>query len=306
MSNLDDQTLLKRASHAGRNLSVLAVLATLVMLLIVGLSVSIKDARAPMAPMALAIALIASAYWILMVAARRGNPASVGVVIVLMVVQLVLGLLVSSIIAAQNKAGFQFQPTGFIIPILVIVALANSRKILLELQERGLWEQAFPAAKPSGNLVIIGGVILTLGFLSLNAGTYYAGLKAKQAGQSEHQQAEAFVQLIQQDEAKFMTSMKKLSGKYTDAELNDAITNLDTLDQNLAALQKNTANSSGPLAPILTTYGNAVRQWKNGLKILQDPQPDRDRALQMLKLGDKFRADAGEEFDRRYVTPKNP
>ena len=306
MSNLDDQTLLKRANHAGRNLSVLAVLATLVVLLIVGVTVSIKDTREPMAMLALAITLIASVYWILAVAARRGNPASVGVVIVLMVVQFVAGLLVSSIIAARNKAEFQFQPGGFIIPLIVIIALANSRKVLLELKERGLWEQAFPSGKPSGNLVVAGGVILILGFLSLNAGTFYAGLKINHARQSEHDQAEAFIRLINQDEAKFMASMQKLSGKNGDAELNDAMDNLTTLEQNLAELQKNTATLAGPMPQILTTYGNAVRQWKNGLTILKGPNPDKDRALQMLTLGDKFRKDAGEEFDRRYTAPKNP
>jgi len=303
---MDDQTLLKRASHAGRNLTVLAVLASLAMLLVIGLAVSIKDARSAMVPLAIAITLIASAYWILMVAARRGNPASVGVVIVLMIVQLVLGLLVSSIIAAQNKASFQFQPGGFIIPIIVIIALVSSRTVLLELQERGLWEQAFPTSKPSGNLVVIGGVILVLGFLSLNASTFYAGIKIKQAGQSEHQQAEAFVQLVQQDEAKFMVSMQKISGKFGDAELNEALANLAILEQKLGQLQQTTGNANGPLSQILNTYGNAIRQWKNGLTILKQPNPDKDRALQMLKLGDKFRADAGDAFDHRYVAPKNP
>lgn len=305
MSNPDDQILLKRASHAGRNLTVLAVLATLVFLVLAALVTSTKDARVPLIPLTLAIAFIAAAYWILAIAARRGNPAAVGVVIVLLIVQLVLGLLASGVVAAQNHASFEFKPGGFIIPVIIIIALVSSRKVLLELQERGLWEQAFPSAKPSQSLVVIGGVILATGFLCLNAGTFYVGSKVNSARQSEQVQVDAFVRLVKEDEAKFMASMQKLSGPHGATEINEALANLATLEQNLAELQKSTATATGPLPQILTTYGNAVRQWKNGLTMLKEPHPDTDRALQMLKLGDKFRTDAVEQFDRRYA-PKNP
>jgi len=306
MSNLENDTLLKRAGHAARNLFVLAALASVVALIVIVLALSIKDAQKPMAPMAFSIVLIASAYWILAVAARRGNPVAPGIVIVLMIAQFVLGLAVSSVIAALNKTSFQFNPGGFIVPVLVILALSSSRNVLLELRKRGLWEQAFPSAKPSANLCLVGGIILGLGFLCLNAGMVYVGSRVSQEQQSEHQQAEAFVQLVKQDETKFMDSMQKLSARHGDAELNEAMANLATLEQNFTALQKNTSTSHGPLPQILDTYGNAVRQWKNGLTLLKEPHPDNDRALQMLKLGDKFRADAGKEFDRRYASPRTP
>jgi hypothetical protein len=57
---------------------------------------------------------------------------------------------------------------------------------------------------------------------------------------------------------------------------------------------------------ILQTYRNAVRQWKNALLVLQDPVPDRRRMRQMLALGDKFRAQATEEFQRRFANRSRP
>jgi hypothetical protein len=44
-----------------------------------------------------------------------------------------------------------------------------------------------------------------------------------------------------------------------------------------------------------------LRQWKNGLTLLSEPNPDTERARKMFKLGDQLRAEACQEFDRRYA-----
>ena len=172
-----------------------------------------------MAVLAVAISLIATAYWVLAAAARRGNASAVGVVIVIMVVQICLSLISSGIGSARNSTGFQPNVTGLFIPILVLIALASSRKVLTELQDRNLWEQAFASAKPSGKLCVIGATLLVAGFLAMDTGTLYLGWRVGQERTAELRSAKAFVHLIKDDEQEFMTAMRGLSGAYRKADV---------------------------------------------------------------------------------------
>ena len=191
-----------------------------------------------------------------------------------------------------------------LIPILVLVALGSSRKVLLELKERGLWDQVFGSAKPSGSLCLIGGTLLATGFVAMNAGTSYLGWKAGEHQTAEVQHAKAFVELLQRDEKEFLTAMQGISVNRGENEIETVLTKFKTLEQNFEALKKEAA-SADRLLQILTTYGNALRQWKNGLMLLKEPNADTDRVQKMFKLGDQLRAEACQEFDRRYG-PKKP
>src|ERR1051326_4869542 len=100
--NLSDEQLLARASHAGRNLSVLSILATLGA---IAFWIVAFMGKAPLLAMilpALAITFIAAGYCVLTVAARRGNPASVGTVIVIMALQLTFVLVCAGIGATRT------------------------------------------------------------------------------------------------------------------------------------------------------------------------------------------------------------
>jgi len=302
--NANDERLLKRARHAGRNLSVLAMLATFGGMALIAGVLYAKGMRGVMTVLASTITLIAAGYWVLAVAARRGNPNAVGVVIVAMVLQICLTMISSGVTAARTNSAFQPPVTGLFIPILVLIALASSRKVLLELKERQLWDQVFGSAKPSGNLCLIGGILLTTGFVAMNAGTYYLGWKAGQQRTAEFQHAKAFVELIQNDEKAFLTAMQGISGNRDQNEIEAALTKFKALEQNYEVLEKEAA-SADRLVQILTTYENALRQWKNGLMLLKEPDADTERVQKMFKLGDQLRAEACQEFDRRYA-PRKP
>jgi hypothetical protein len=304
VANAIDEKLLKRARHAGRNLSVLAILATFGAMALIATALFAKGFHGVMAVLATTITLIAAGYWVLAVAARRGNPNAVGVVIVAMVLQICLALISSGVTAARTNSAFQPPVTGLFIPILVLVALASSRKVLLELKERQLWDQVFGFAKPSGNLCLIGGTLLATGFFAMNAGTYYVGWKVAQQQRAEFQHAKAFVELLQGDEKEFLTAMQGISVDRGQKGIEMALTKLETLEQNVEVLKREAANADR-LLQILTTYGNAQRQWKNGLRLLQEPNSDTDRVQKMFKLGDQLRAEACQEFDRRYA-PRKP
>jgi len=253
-----------------------------------------------MAVLASTIALLAAGYWVLAAAARRGNPNAVGVVIVAMVLQICLALISSGVAAARTNSAFQLPVAGLFIPILVLIALASSRKVLLELKERQLWDQVFGSAKPSGNLCIIGGTLLAMGLVAMNAGSYYVGLKAGQEKTAEFQQAKAFVDLIKGEEKEFLTASRGISENPGENQIETAVTRFKALEEKFEVLKRDAASADRLLA-ILTTYGNALRQWKNGLMLLKGPNADANRAQKMFKLGDQLREEACQEFDRRYA-----
>lgn len=301
--NLSDERLLKRASHAGRNLAVLTTLATLGALVLWSLLFLMRGAPPWLALPALAVSLMAAGYWSLSIAGYRGNPASVGVTIVAMVLQLVLVFLFGGIAAARAHTEFSANVSGLIIPILVLIALASSRSVLLELQKRGLWEQAFPGAKPSGMLCVVGGILLGIGLVTLNGAQIYAGFRVGQERAAEARAAKEFLQIVKQDEGELMKLAGGVLTQGSQAQVELALNKADALATKVASLQSEARSCNG-LASILQTYSNAVRQWKNGLLALKGPTPDKQKAQQLLALGDRLREDAAREFARRFAAPK--
>src|ERR1051325_3567770 len=277
MSTLTDETLLKRATHAGRNLRLLAMLASVGTLVLAGVTLFATGAPPVMAVLTVTIALITAGYWVLAVAAARGNPNSVGIVVVLMALQITLSLVASGVVAARNETGFRPNVVGLIIPVLVLIGLGTSRKVLLELKTRGLWQQVFGTAKPSQQLCVVGGALLAVGFAGLNTGTVYIGWKAGQQRGAEMEIASSFSEMIHEEESQFLQSMRELGPISATTGLDDALDKLDELEQRVMEI------SSEKVAPpaldsILRTYIKAVRQRKNGLLLLKDAKPDTVRA----------------------------
>jgi hypothetical protein len=137
----------------------------------------------------------------------------------------------------------------------------------------------------------------------MNASSYYVGWKVGHQQRAEIQHAKAFIELIQQDENEFLKAMQEVSGSWRQGEIEIVLARFETLEQHFEVL-KTEAAGADRLLQILTTYGNALRQWKNGLTLLQESEPDTDRARQMFELGDRLRTDACQEFDRRYASKK--
>ena len=305
-SNLTDEQLMKKARYAGRDLSILATLPTIAIIAVIVVSFFIKNLPAEllsvMGGMSVAMLLIAAGYWTLAVSARRGNSNAVGVVLVIMTVQIALSLITSGIIAATNSATYQPNFPGLILPGLIIVALANDRKFLLELKARGLWDQVFGSAKSSSRLCLIGGIILAIGFLCINVNMMYVASKVNHANLVESRQADAFVRINNTEEKDFLVAMHGLRGAYGKVEIDAALAKVNVLEQKVIALEQEAANTKNLLA-ILNVYKNAVRQWKNALILLQEPNADVGKAQKMLQLGDKLNNEACQQFNKRYVKP---
>jgi hypothetical protein len=298
--NLTDEQLLKRAGNAGRKLGLLGILATLGAFMIWAVLLLGKGATAFMLPVALAVSSLAAGYWVLAVAARRGNPNSVGVVLVIMVLQLLIVFVTAGIAAARTNTPLASNLPGLIIPTLVLIALVNSRGVLLELQDRGLWEKAFVSVKASGTLCVIGGILVAAGLVLFDGGTAYVSWKVGQARAEEIRGATEFVHMIKSEEQAFMAVVGDAVTSAKKPNLDLALAKLELLESRVKSLQE-TAGPDSSLPAILQSYRNAIREWKNALLALDQSNPDRRRAQQMLALGDKLRAQAVGDFQTRFA-----
>jgi len=301
MSKLSDEKLVKRATHAGRNLAILAILVSIVAIGATLFAVWAKNVSFLMMGMPiLSFIFIATGYWLLAVAAKRGNPNAVGTVIVLMGLQLTF-VFISHILAAAGSGEDRPLIPGLVIPLLVIIALANSRNVLLDLRKRGLWNQIFGDAKPSARLFVSGSVLLVVGFIGINGSQIYMGGQVRQVQQIEMQQAQRFLEMIETEELAFMEAMGALSGTYGVKDVEDILAKVTALEHKVMTIEAS-IDGTHSLGSIVRTYGNAVRLWKNAIILLNDSQPDLKRVQQMLEMGDKLRLQSFHDFDRQYVT----
>lgn len=298
--NLSDEQLLARATHAGRNLFVLSALATIGAMAFWVIAFMGKAPLLAMIFPALAITFIAAGYCVLTVAARRGNPASVGTVIVIMALQLTFVLICAGIGAARTGTDVSSNMPNVLIPIVVLLALASSRSVLLELQDRGLWEKVFDSEEMGGQLCIIGGILVAIGFVTLNGGTFYIGNKVQQERTAENRQAHEFVEMIKHEEQQFMDAAAAVLRGKTPDNLELALVRADSLKARCQSIRTATGNQ-GRLPGILTTYGNAIRQWENGLQALKGKNPDPKYSQRSFDMGDQLHADALADFNHYFV-----
>ena len=299
MSKLTDEKLLKRATHAGRYLSALALISSFIFVSILSAAAFAKGMTAFMILFTAAFVLVASGYWALAAAAKRGNPASVEVAIVIMSTQLVMSLTTSVVSAVRAGNTAKAVAPEMIASILVIVALANSRNVLKELQKRGLWASVFTSAKPSGHLCALGGLFLVAGLIGLDGVSLYARSQSSAESREVIQQAHDFTNMIAGEEQALMRAMEAMSDSNSTDKIHMALDRVSALENRMERIRTMNVEKS-PLDPILQTYGGAVRQWKNCLELMRSPKPDAERARQMLALADKLRAQAVQDFNRRF------
>ena len=300
MSRLSDEKLVARATHAGRNLGALAAIVSLLSAGLIG-AVFFSKAQLPfLVWMAGTVTLVAIGYWLLAVAAKRGNPASVGTVIVLMTLQLVLTLVFSAV-AAAKKAGTETwsNTPGAVISLLVISSLYNSWHVLKELQTRGLWNPIFGAARPSGHLCALGGLALAVGFLGVSCVGFCVERDTLSGHQEVVRQARIFKDIVANEETALLRVMESMADTYTSEQLQMAETKAVELERALDALRAETADGT-PLGAVLETYDGAVRQWKSCLEMMRSSAPDVERARQMLILAGKMRSEAILNFNRHF------
>ena len=191
---------------------------------------------------------------------------------------------------------------AFVFIFLIIVVLDRSRAVLMEMKKRGLWNQRFGSSKPSKNLCILGGSFYAVGYFGFLVSLLVPAIEAAKNAKAlaeERRQAQAVIQMIQQEEADFFKSMQSLDDPKA---VKNALAKVDVLDQKVASLQVEIP-ADGTLARIMKEYKRAVQDWKSGLIELDNPVPDLKAAKEKLEYGDKIRNEFTKEFDKKF-SPK--
>lgn len=296
VQELTDDALMQSAGNAGRNLSALAILATI--LAVFCAIFCVLEPRSPIWWSALPLILTAVSYWMLAVAAKRGNPSAVSVVIVVMAIQLIFSLISMCVAAAVTGSNGQSNIIGIIIAILIISALAKSRTVLLEMKKRELWGQKFSSAKPSRNLYVVGGILLPIGYFGVLASLLIPATVAAKQAKEIAQERQQFVQVVKGEEAEFMKAMLGLRNSNNRDAIKLARSKVDVLDKSVVSLQSK-VEPDGSVGHLLVKYKKAVSCWKKGLSLLDDPTPNSEAVVELLESGDRIRNEVGQEFDKK-------
>ena len=298
-SDLTDEALLKRATHPGRDMMILAVLATIGVAFIVAAAVLDRSGdRGSMSALAAALVLLAVGLWFLTDAARKGSPTAITILLTTMGIALAFGILTFIISLASAGGDLDAESLGrtlggWAIPAIVLAALARDRKILLALQERGLRDQGFGPAKPAGYLCTVGGGLFVCGYIATVSLTVYAAYSVIKTQEAE---VKPFVDMIQHEEQEFLTLMNAKDSLATITKRQNALTKVEALEKRLLAIQYDCRNDR--LLAIMEKYRAAVEEWKRGVRLTLVPGIDPALVAQALERGDQLRTEAVTEFQK--------
>ncbi len=301
MGNLSDEKLIKRASYAGRNISMLALLASFGAAAVTAATCFLPQRNGLLVLFAAAFCSVATGYWLLAVAAKRGNIRAVEVVIAFMALQMAFGVGTNVVWHSAPGTQYHLPLGGFVIPFLILLALIGNRSTLAELYRRGLWFGLFGAARPSGLICGFGAVLLVLGMFGFLGGGMYVGRKMAGIPQDRLAQARAYTAIIQDEERAFLSAVDLLADGYTPDDLTIAQKRVYALEQAVEELRVSTAGNR-ELAPVLETYRGAVQAWRAGVDLLLTAPLDSERARAAFEKGIALRERAARDFDARFAS----
>jgi hypothetical protein len=290
MSNYSDDVLVRKSVNGGRSMTALAVLVTLGTGLMLFVAVQGGDAFGFAFPAGLG--LVALSYWVLSVAARRGDPIGVGLPALVMTLHVATAFILQAAMRAGDGGDQPYDLKGLIIPVVIVVVLARDWQILSTLKKRGLQDQAFPARKPTTALCAVGGVTLVAGFVVIYASLFATGADMRARLKDLAAEAKAFETLIVQDEAHFQDTLKALAGAEDGGPYQASLKEVGVLLAKVEAMRDDP--KTGPtMKKVLTTYAAAVAQWKSGLAAAPE---DVEAAEGKLRRGDALRDQAIAQF----------
>jgi hypothetical protein len=308
MDKLSNDVIIKRAKHGSIYFLILAMITSLGMgFMVVLLTTTFNEGEEALTQWAfitpmLAILSLTVAYWMLWIAAKRGNPNAAGITM------LVIGISIAINFALQGWAGFleesnartPSQPSlnfvGLIIPILLFIAFYKSRNYLLELKKRDLWDHEYGSKKSSRFVCHIGGTLLVTGLVLFFVGSYQLQKAHTQRVVSTVAYHDAFIQLIEQHDQPFIKTIKNLD------EVNEE--NLQLLQGQIQALQAQVDQlldeipQKHALHNVLSMYGEVVSHWREAVRILGLPILDMEKVNKEMMRADRQRELTLNAFDQ--------
>jgi hypothetical protein len=286
---ISDELLKRRARYGGRNVTGLAILATILAAFSL-LAISFAK-TADGIWFLLPLPFMALAYWLVAIAARRGSPLALNFVLGVLAVQFLVSIVgqVAAYVVTGRSLSSQLFLT--IIPLLVIAVLARNRTDLIELRRRGLWDELYGAAKPSRNLCLIGGALLVVSTFALYGGLLFAAIHAAENGRLRKE----FSTMVLQDEKALLTAIQAADATRIKQVLPDLQAKANDLESKAQGIVSRSAAGT-PIHSAATTYVNAVQKWREGFALIGD-EAQQERMQKLFLEGDELRKQAVAQFD---------
>jgi hypothetical protein len=297
MSNVTDEKLLKRAKDGGRNLMVLAVLASC--LTGVLWAVAVKPDSVFGLGFAIGLTLVSLGYWFLAVAAKRGDPRSHYAVLIVVTLSIALTFVARGASAGEGDA--TGGSASWIVMVLILIALASSYKTLDEIKKRGLQNQAFPKGKPTTTLCVAGSTLFVAGMIGVNV-VMFTGLSAAQAtNEQEAGLCKTFVAMVEQDQPGMLTALNEATADPSAANCDKALKVVRELKRRAAALASEASEERQPIRAIVQSYIRALDSYERGIAQAASPDADVKKIQDSLGAGDQFMKNAIGRFNEVYV-----
>jgi hypothetical protein len=295
-SERTNEDLIKRARYGGRNVGGLAILASLAAGF--GALGIFAYGGEDLLWFALPFLALAASYWCLAIAARRGDHRALTVILSFLSVLFLFSLVMAVFVHVKTNGASPANIIWIVIPLLVIIALAQNRSDLLELRKRSLWEFVFGTSRLNNSIIVVGGVLMFVGYSTLFAGMVAGLLQAAGIGRFNRD----FKSLILVDEKDFMEAFRVADPSRGADGLSDTMTKLNRLETKARSLAERTSGNSG-LEPIVAKYNKAISAWRSALEALRSEGRMSVSIQDKLQEADRLRQEVLTEFDRRFAKP---
>jgi hypothetical protein len=240
---------------------------------------------------------IAIGYWFLAVAARRGDPRPLTIVICVFLVALCINVAGQIWLYVQSNGEKQPELLVILLVGAVAAALSINRRNLIELRERGLGSQAFPETKPTNRLCGYGGTMLVVGMLVMFASLLLPAIGAARTAKARHE----FVALINGPEHDLLTALNSSEDSSPD-KLDRVMSMLAALQSRMKELARDSP-SDARLQAVFEDYQDVLERWQRGFTAIKDEGRATQATMDILNDADRRRADTLKAFDELYRPP---
>lgn len=292
-SSRTDEDLIKRARYGGRNVTGLAILASIPALMLLPWQFVAPDAGLLWA--AITFALIAAAYWMLATVTRQGETLGLSIILCLMAIQLLLSLAGVLLAYARNNKTAGMELWIVIIPLLIVVALAGNRSDLVELHRRGLGESVFGPGRPPRMLTILGGVMLVGAQIAFFAALIIPGFNAARS----KRETQEFVTMMNVNDKALMQIINDPNRRRDKQFWVLASEAADRLREQAKQVDAKVPEGS-KMKSITSTYLRGIDRWCTALSAAREQGQLSPQSAAAVDEGDELRARALDEFQREF------
>lgn len=308
--SVSDRELIRAANHACLILRVLACIAALVLVGALVFSCLWGSKMPAMWFVPAMVLCVTAGYWMLSVAAKRGNPNAPLVMVYMIGFLIVVSIAVMIIASSMSTENVKVQvsnPTGFVLPALLAFVFYRNYQAMREVERRGLGASAFGPPQENRRPCLAGASFLLVGIVGLFGMILYLQQAVVQNKEAEAQAANAFVGTVQAEEAEFLDALSQIPEGFPEQDVDAALAKLSALDGKMAKLQaslpSDKSGSVADLAQVLAEYRQGLQHYRRSVEMMKQHPLDAEAHAREMQLGERLRLGAIDKYNKRLASP---